>query len=107
MSAVAPYRTADNDERAEAPRDPGIVGEVIAQFADPFAFLRELVQNAIDAGTPSVEVRIDHVAEGGIVRVTVRDRGEGMTREIVEDQLLVLFRSTKEHDDSKIGKFGI
>ena len=39
--------------------------------------------------------------------MAVRDRGEGMTREIIEKQLLVLFRSTKEQDRSKIGKFGI
>ena len=30
-----------------------------------------------------------------------------MTRDILENQLLVLFRSTKEHDRTKIGKFGI
>ena len=41
------------------------------------------------------------------MRVAVRDRGEGMTRDIIENQLLVLFRSTKEKDDTKIGKFGI
>jgi molecular chaperone HtpG len=92
---------------AEPPRDAGIVGEVIGQFADPFAFYRELVQNAIDAGTPSVEVIVEREADGEVVRASVRDAGEGMTREIVEDQLLVLFRSTKENDDSKIGKFGI
>lgn len=94
-------------ERAEAPRSPGIVGEIIGQFADRFAFLRELVQNAIDAGTASVEVRLEHDAGSGLMKVSVRDQGEGMTREIVEGQLLVLFRSTKEKDDSKIGKFGI
>jgi molecular chaperone HtpG len=91
----------------EPPRDAGIVGEVIGQFADPFAFYRELVQNAIDAGTPSVEVVVEREAGAEVVHASVRDTGEGMTREIVEDQLLVLFRSTKENDDAKIGKFGI
>ncbi|HWO21475.1 MAG TPA: ATP-binding protein [Kofleriaceae bacterium] len=104
---MAPYRTEEREERAEAPRDPGIVGDVIAQFADPFAFFRELVQNAIDAGTDAVEVRLEHDAGDRLMRVSVRDRGEGMTRDIIEHQLLVLFRSTKEKDDSKIGKFGI
>ena len=99
-----PYRSP-LVEHAEAPRDPGIVGDVIAQFADATAFLRELVQNAIDAGSPSVDVRFE--VDGEVARVSVKDRGEGMTREIVEDQLLVLFRSTKEQDRSKIGKFGI
>lgn len=100
-----PYRDSAYDVPADAPRDPGIVGDVIAQFADPKAFYRELVQNAIDAGTPSVHVELQYA--DGKLRVAVRDRGEGMTRDIVENQLLVLFRSTKEADRTKIGKFGI
>ena len=102
-----PYRDSALDVPAEAPRDPGIVGDVIAQFADPKAFYRELIQNAIDAGSPSVEVKLDYDEAAQRIRVAVRDRGEGMTREIIEKQLLVLFRSTKEQDRSKIGKFGI
>ena len=102
-----PYRSVSRDAEAEAPRDPGIVGEVIAQFADPLAFYRELVQNAIDAGSPTVEVKLEHDPDARIARVVVRDRGEGMTRDVIENQLLVLFRSTKERDDKKIGKFGI
>lgn len=104
-----PYRSDHSARAASAdiPRDRGIVGDVIAQFADPLAFYRELIQNAIDAGSPSVEVRLDYDASASVVRVAVRDRGEGMTRDILENQLLVLFRSTKEKDDSKIGKFGI
>jgi molecular chaperone HtpG len=101
----SPYRVAH--PVVEAPRDTGIVGDVIAQFADPFAFLRELVQNAIDAGTPSIDVSIEYDEGAGAVRAAVRDQGEGMSREIVENQLLVLFRSTKENDDTKIGKFGV
>lgn len=104
---MAPYRTVEREHHAEAPRDAGIVGDVIAQFADQLAFYRELVQNAIDAGSPSIEVRLDHDGPAGVMRATVRDRGEGMTREIVEEQLLVLFRSSKEGATGKIGKFGI
>jgi hypothetical protein len=102
---VDPYRSGPVEDRAAAAGDQGIVGDVIGQFADRYAFLRELVQNAIDAGTETVEVTLEY--DGEIMRASVRDRGEGMTREIVEDQLLVLFRSTKETDRSKIGKFGI
>jgi molecular chaperone HtpG len=102
-----PYRSAPRDDRAEAPRDPGIVGDIIAQFADPLAFYRELVQNAIDAGSPAVDVKLAYDTGAGVMRASVRDRGEGMTRDILENQLLVLFRSTKEKDSSKIGKFGI
>jgi molecular chaperone HtpG len=99
------YRVATT--ASEAPRDRGIVGDVIGQFADPFAFYRELVQNAIDAGTPRVDVHLEREADAAVVRASVRDHGEGMTRDIIENQLLVLFRSTKENDDTKIGKFGI
>ncbi len=104
-----PYRS-DHSARAAAadtPRDQGIVGDIIAQFADPLAFYRELIQNSIDAGSPSVDVKLDYDHSANVLRVAVRDRGEGMTRDILENQLLVLFRSTKEKDDSKIGKFGI
>lgn len=102
-----PYRDSALADAGEAPRDAGIVGDVIAQFADPKAFYRELVQNAIDAGSPSVQVELEYDEGAQRMRVSVRDRGEGMTRDIVENQLLVLFRSTKEQDRTKIGKFGI
>ena len=104
---TGPYRDTGGDATAEAPRDAGIVGDVIAQFADPHAYLRELVQNSIDAGSPSVEVELPTTPTDQLLTVAVRDRGEGMTRDIIENQLLVLFRSTKEKDDTKIGKFGI
>lgn len=102
-----PYRDAPVRAPVQAPRDRGIVGDVISQFADPYAFYRELVQNAIDAGSPEVEIELSYDEGARRMRVSVRDRGEGMTRSIIEDQLLVLFRSTKENDRTKIGKFGI
>lgn len=102
-----PYRSAGREAIVEAPRDAGIVGDVIAQFADPLAFYRELVQNSIDAGSPSVELALVYDDAEGLLRAAVRDRGEGMTQDVVENNLLVLFRSTKERDDTKIGKFGI
>lgn len=104
---AGPYRDTGPERRAEAPSDQGIVGDVIAQFADQYAFLRELVQNAIDAGTPSIDVKIAWDGALGRIRVSVRDKGAGMTRDVIENQLLVLFRSTKENDRTKIGKFGI
>jgi molecular chaperone HtpG len=104
---TGPYRDSDAAAPADAPRDAGIVGDVIAQFADIYAFYRELVQNSIDAGTPNVNIVIAYDRVTQQITVEVRDRGEGMTRDILENQLLVLFRSTKEKDDTKIGKFGI
>ena len=103
----SPYRRAAGSEMLERASSRGLVDEVVSQFADSFAFLRELVQNAIDAGSPTVDVEISHDPDARLARVVVRDRGEGMDRELLEGSLLVLFRSTKDQDVSKIGKFGI
>lgn len=103
-----PYRQGDAKKPAEAPGDAGIVGDLIAQFADRLAFYRELVQNAIDADSTRVDVNLLwEPVDGGTMRVSVRDRGEGMDQEILEEQLLVLFRSGKEELEGKIGKFGV
>lgn len=83
------------------------IQDVIRQFADPMAFLRELVQNAIDAGTPEVSITTEWHESDRCAVVTVSDWGEGMTREIVEGRLVRLFNSTKDADRTKIGKFGI
>jgi len=71
------------------------------------AFLRELVQNSLDAGTNRVDVSVHHDAGQGCAVVEVVDTGEGMDREIIDHQLTRLFASSKEGDFTKIGKFGI
>jgi hypothetical protein len=87
--------------------------ELVHQFADPYAFVRELVQNAIDAGSAEVEVDVRYEASAsethgaGVVTVHVDDWGEGMTREVIEKKLTRLFSSSKAGDRTKIGKFGI
>ena len=53
-------------------------GEVIDR---PFSIVRELLDNAIDAGASSVDVYIE---EGGISRVRVVDDGAGMDRKDLE-----------------------
>jgi hypothetical protein len=86
---------------------------LVHQFADPWSFLRELVQNAIDAGSPEVWVDIEHqpAATGrdgpGLMLVEVGDAGEGMDRQIIDTKLTRLFSSAKEGDFTKIGRFGI
>ncbi len=102
---TSPYRGGPTRE-ASAVGDDGLVDDLVRQFADRFAFLRELVQNSIDAGATSIEVELRE-ERAGEVRVSVIDDGEGMDADIVENALLVLFRSTKEGASGKIGKFGV
>src|SRR5688572_947617 len=97
-----PYR----DSRVDVPKltpDPGIVDEMVRQFADPYAYLRELVQNGIDAGATRLEVRIERDVDG-TVHTSVDDDGTGMTKATIEGPLLTLFESSKESDPTKIGK---
>ncbi len=68
-------------------------------------FVRELIQNSLDAGASRVDVQMRHA--DGVLTVEVIDDGEGMDRATIEGYLLVKFRSSKEEDLTKIGKFGI
>jgi len=102
---TGPYRAGgprDDDGQVEG----GIVADLVQQFADPLAFYRELVQNAIDADTEEVVVTVQH-GPGQPVVISVTDRGEGMDQEVLQEKLLVLFRSGKEDQEDKIGKFGV
>lgn len=88
------------------------LANLVDQFARPLDFLRELAQNAIDAGSPRIDVSVawDPPRPGeahGVVRISVDDTGEGMDEDVIDHQLTRLFASSKEHDLTKIGKFGI
>ena len=80
---------------------------LVKQFADPFAFLRELIQNALDAGSNEVDIDVDYDPERGVGTISVQDYGEGMDRQIVETRLTRMFSSAKDGDQTKIGRFGI
>lgn len=89
--------------------DGGEAGDVldslVKQFTDPLACLRELIQNAVDAGSDTVEVNFGREGELGILEV--KDHGEGMDKAVIESKLVRLFSSSKDGDLTKIGKFGI
>jgi hypothetical protein len=79
---------------------------LVHQFSDPWSFLRELIQNAIDADSPEIDVSIEHESPDLLV-VEVRDAGSGMDRQIIDTRLTRLFSSSKDGDYTKIGRFGI
>jgi hypothetical protein len=88
------------------------LANLVNQFARPLDFLRELVQNSIDSGSPRIEISLafhpePDDASRGVLEIHVDDFGEGMNEAIIDDQLTRLFSSTKEDDLTKIGKFGI
>lgn len=103
---MAPYRTGREEQPGPAAPGAGLVGDMVRQFADPYAFLRELAQNSMDAGATRIAVRVER-APDGVVATSVSDDGSGMSREIVEGPLLTLFSSSKEGDEGKIGKYGV
>lgn len=96
-----------NAQRVDAADD--LLDELVHQFSDRFAFYRELVQNSIDAGSTRIDIVLRYLPDtaGGTATAEISDWGEGMNRQVIEDYLLTKFRSSKENDLTKIGKFGI
>jgi hypothetical protein len=81
--------------------------QLINQFSQPLAFLRELIQNSLDASTSLIEVEVGFDTDSDCCFVRVADNGHGMDRHVIDSRLTKLFASTKEDDFTKIGKFGI
>jgi molecular chaperone HtpG len=110
-----PFRTRHQDQLTPVAASAEVheaVGQMVRQFADPLAFYRELVQNSLDAGATAITASADwspaspESAEGAL-HASVLDDGCGMDQDTIERCLLVLFRSTKDRDATRIGKFGV
>ncbi len=71
---------------------------------DPWLFVRELVQNARDAGATRVNFTAERV--GAVERLTCRDDGAGMSVDDARRYLLTLYASSKRGDELA-GRFGI
>lgn len=90
-----------------------LLDRLVAQFAEPYDFLRELVQNALDAGSDRAEVALavhpgpaedpDEV----VFELRVADAGAGMDEAILDGGLTRLFASTKADDRTMAGGYGI
>lgn len=73
--------------------------------ADPWVFVRELLQNSRDAGARWV--RLEAVRVGGVDRVRCRDDGEGMSLGHARRYLFRLYASSKVERKGLAGSFGV
>lgn len=80
---------------------------LIAQFENPFQYIRELVQNSRDAGSNEIHISVGRDKQTGLGVISVSDDGCGMNEEDVRKYLLKLFASSKEQDRNTIGRFGV
>ncbi|KAJ5200001.1 hypothetical protein N7491_009202 [Penicillium cf. griseofulvum] len=107
-------RAAEDDEPPEPPKpkkikalDPDVVNKIAAGeiIVAPMHALKELIENAVDAGSTSIEVLIK---EGGLKLLQITDNGHGIDR---DDLPILCERFTtsklKEFEDlTSIGTYG-
>ncbi len=88
-----------------------LLERLVGQFASPYDFLRELVQNAMDAGSDLLEVELHQhpgdASAGVVFELVVIDSGSGMDEEIIDGELTRLFGTSKADDRTMAGGFGI
>jgi transglutaminase-like putative cysteine protease len=72
---------------------------------DPLVFVRELIQNARDAGAGAVSFRVG--GQGGLDTLSCRDDGDGMSFEHARRYLFSLYASSKEGRAGAAGRFGV
>lgn len=72
---------------------------------DPWIFVRELLQNARDAGASRVVIAVDE--DGTRTRISCRDDGEGMGYAHAKRYLFSLYASSKESRANQVGRFGV
>lgn len=83
----------------------GLLEALTEQFPEPLLCVRELVQNAADAGAQRIEVDVAFDGSRGLLRLSVRDDGRGMNDQEVEGYLTIGF-SDKDPKRQR-GRFGV
>jgi len=68
-----------------------------------FAFVRELLQNAIDSGANEIKVNV--LNEDNSLAISCKDNGSGMSKDILMNKLFSLGSSGKDFNNS-VGGFG-
>ncbi len=87
-----------------------LLRRLVDQFESPYDFLRELVQNSMDAGSDRVDVALYvHETTGGevVFELECTDAGAGMDEAIIDGELTRLFASSKSGDRTMAGGFGV
>jgi hypothetical protein len=95
----------NTNKKAELKLDEGIVsqlGEKLYSQPMSWVLIRELFQNALDAGATEIEVDTDFSD-----RLTVTDNGSGMEYETMINTFLTLGGSSKDREKVIVGGFGI
>ncbi len=83
----------------------GLLEALTEQFPEPLLCVRELVQNAADAGAHRIEVETSYDSRRGMFRLQVLDDGRGMNAAEVDGYLTIGF-SEKEAGKER-GRFGV
>ena len=83
----------------------GLLEALTEQFPEPLLCVRELVQNAADASAKRIEVDVAYDGKRGLLRLSVRDDGRGMSEKEVEGYLTIGFSEKNPGVDR--GRFGV
>lgn len=83
----------------------GLLEALTEQFPEPLLCVRELIQNAADAGAQRIEVDASYDVAKALFRLSVRDDARGMNEAEVDSYLTIGF--SEKDPDRERGRFGV
>ncbi|MEE2902404.1 MAG: ATP-binding protein [Myxococcota bacterium] len=83
----------------------GLLEALTEQFPEPLLCVRELIQNAADAGAQKITVDVAYDGDRQLLRLSVTDDGRGMSSSDIEAYLTIGF--SDKNKDIHRGRFGI